>query len=238
MSFSERALAHMASASLDPNLAPIESLKSFLLSEGFTDFMAREMRNPFDPDFHTALEIYNGPNELRQIYMDRRDVLFDIGMKQCRRTTIPLTWKSLRDGATGPSREIIEYLADFGMRNGVVLIHREINREPIFVSVVGDVVNELSQDDLLMVQVICSHFLGLWLADYPASIDDVKELSRRELEILAASSIGLNGKSLEDHLNISSHTMRAHLRSIRQKLGANSMPHAVNIGMRYGLLDS
>ena len=238
MSFSKRALKHLQEASLDPDLDPIESLKTFLMREEFTDFMAREMRNPFDADFDTALEIYNGPEELRNVYMERRDVLFDIGMKKCRRTTVPIKWESLREGALGPSKQIIDDLWDFGMRNGVVMTHREVDRDPIFVSVAGDIAGNMTQDELLMVQVLCSHFMTLWLAKSPKSSFEIEELSPREVEILAASSAGLQGEKIQTALKISPHTLRAHLRNIRRKLQAHSMPHAVQIGIRFGILDT
>lgn len=238
MSFSNRALAHLHAESLNADLDPVASLRRFLESEGFTDFMAREMRNPFDPDFDAALEIYNGPQELRDIYMDRRDVLFDIGMKKARRASVPIRWTDLGQHASGPSKRIIEDLADFGMRDGIVMVHREVDREPVFVSVAGDVAKELSRDDILMVQLLCSHFLTLWLAKNPSSISEIEELSPREVEILAASSAGVNGQNLQNLLKISEHTMRSHLRNIRTKLGARSMPHAVQIAIRFGMLDA
>jgi len=238
MSFSKRALEHLQYASLKKNLNPIESLREFLCREGFSDFMAREMRNPFDPDFHTALEIYNGPHALRDMYMERRDVLFDIGMKKCRRATVPLRWESLRRHAVGPGLRIMNDLEDFGMRNGIVMTHRDVDRAPIFVSLAGDITNDLSDEDILMVQLLCSHFLTLWLSEYPASESELYELSPREIEVLAASSAGVNGEKLQSILGITSHTMRTHLRNIRRKLHARSMPHAVQIGIRFGIVDT
>ena len=237
MSFAERALRNIQATSLKLDIDPLAELKSFLQSEGFTDVMAREMRNPFDPQFHSAIEIYNGPSELRELYFSRRDVLFDIGMKVCRRSTMPIRWDSLRKMAEGRSLEIMNNLADFGMHQGVVMVHREIDREPIFVSLVGEVASEFGHDELLMVQMLCSHYLTLWLAETPSNSYELDELSPREVEILAASGAGVNGSKLQDVLGITEHTMRSHLRSIRRKLRARSMPHAVQIGLRVGILD-
>ena len=72
------------------------------------------------------------------------------------------------------------------------------------------------------------------LSEYVA--DDL--LSAREVQVLQDVAGGNANKMIADHLSISEDTVKAHMRSILSKLGANDRTHAVTIAMRRGFLDS
>jgi DNA-binding NarL/FixJ family response regulator len=72
------------------------------------------------------------------------------------------------------------------------------------------------------------------MAEYAA--DDA--LTAREIEVLQKVSQGSANKIIADRLNISEDTVKAHMKSILSKLGANDRTHAVTIAMRRGFLDS
>ena len=71
------------------------------------------------------------------------------------------------------------------------------------------------------------------MAEYAA--DDA--LTAREIEVLQKVSQGSANKIIADRLNISEDTVKAHMKSILSKLGANDRTHAVTIAMRRGFLD-
>ncbi|WP_257385491.1 response regulator transcription factor [Tahibacter caeni] len=62
-------------------------------------------------------------------------------------------------------------------------------------------------------------------------------LSAREIEILRGVAAGNSNKVVAARLGISEETVKAHMKSILAKLGANDRTHAVTIGLRRGILD-
>jgi DNA-binding NarL/FixJ family response regulator len=62
-------------------------------------------------------------------------------------------------------------------------------------------------------------------------------LTTREIQVLRAVSSGLSNKLIASHLEISLSTVKAHLKSILPKLGANDRTHAVMIALKRGILD-
>jgi len=63
-----------------------------------------------------------------------------------------------------------------------------------------------------------------------------QQLSPRESEILNLLAAGLGNKEIAGQLKISEHTVKFHITSIFNKLGASGQAEAVAIGMRRGLI--
>lgn len=63
------------------------------------------------------------------------------------------------------------------------------------------------------------------------------ELTAREIEILREVAAGNANKIVGDHLQIAEETVKAHMRSILAKLGANDRTHAVTIALKRGIID-
>src|SRR5882672_9299247 len=68
----------------------------------------------------------------------------------------------------------------------------------------------------------------------PAEFHD--ELTEREIQILRKLAEGLGNKQIASNLGISEHTVKFHISSILDKLGASSRTEAVTIGIRMGLV--
>lgn len=62
-------------------------------------------------------------------------------------------------------------------------------------------------------------------------------LTEREIEVLREVAAGNANKIVADHLAISEETVKAHMRSILSKLGANDRTHAVTIALKRGIID-
>jgi DNA-binding NarL/FixJ family response regulator len=62
-------------------------------------------------------------------------------------------------------------------------------------------------------------------------------LTQREVEVLRQVAAGNANKMIADQLAISEETVKAHMRSILSKLGANDRTHAVTIGLKRGIID-
>ena len=63
------------------------------------------------------------------------------------------------------------------------------------------------------------------------------ELTEREIEVLRQVAAGNANKIVADHLAISEETVKAHMRNILLKLGANDRTHAVTIALKRGIID-
>ncbi|MGB2665976.1 MAG: response regulator transcription factor [Candidatus Acidiferrum sp.] len=62
-------------------------------------------------------------------------------------------------------------------------------------------------------------------------------LTEREIEVLRQVAAGNANKVVADHLAISEETVKAHMRSILSKLGANDRTHAVTIALKRGIIE-
>jgi two-component system, NarL family, response regulator len=62
-------------------------------------------------------------------------------------------------------------------------------------------------------------------------------LSPREVEVLRLVAAGNANKRVADALDISEETVKAHVRSILSKLGANDRTHAVTLAVKRGIID-
>src|SRR5262245_45911390 len=62
-------------------------------------------------------------------------------------------------------------------------------------------------------------------------------LSPREVEVLRLVAAGKANKMIADDLGISEETVKAHVRSILSKLGANDRTHAVTLAVKRGIIE-
>ena len=62
-------------------------------------------------------------------------------------------------------------------------------------------------------------------------------LTAREIDVLRLIAQGNANKLIADHLAVTEDTVKAHVRSILSKLGANDRTHAVTIGLRRGIIE-
>ncbi len=62
-------------------------------------------------------------------------------------------------------------------------------------------------------------------------------LTAREIEILQQVAAGNANKMIADNFSISEQTVKAHMRSILSKLGANDRTHAVTIALQRGIIE-
>lgn len=61
-------------------------------------------------------------------------------------------------------------------------------------------------------------------------------LSEREIEVLSSAAAGNSNKRIALHLDISEETVKAHMRTILAKLGANDRTHAVTLALKRGMI--
>jgi DNA-binding NarL/FixJ family response regulator len=75
------------------------------------------------------------------------------------------------------------------------------------------------------------------IASEMAEFAGADSLTAREIQVLQQVATGNANKIIADKLAISEDTVKAHVKSILSKLGANDRTHAVTIAMQRGFLD-
>ena len=74
------------------------------------------------------------------------------------------------------------------------------------------------------------------IASYLADHYSDQRLTAREVDILRQLAGGTRNRDIADRLFISEQTVKAHLKHIMEKLGANDRTQAVAIGVRRGII--
>ena len=74
--------------------------------------------------------------------------------------------------------------------------------------------------------------------DLPLEVEEElsEEITSRETDVLRMLAEGLVNKDIAARLGISEHTVKFHISSILDKLGASTRTEAVTLGIRRGLI--
>jgi NarL family two-component system response regulator YdfI len=119
------------------------------------------------------------------------------------------------------------------LRSGVRAI---LSRE----SDAGDVLSAIyaAYDGLVVLSTATADSLAGVFGDQLAEVDDElsEEITSRETEVLRMLAEGLVNKDIAARLGISEHTVKFHISSILDKLGASTRTEAVTLGIRRGLI--
>jgi NarL family two-component system response regulator YdfI len=93
-------------------------------------------------------------------------------------------------------------------------------------------------DGLVLLNTATAESLAGVYGDQPLEGEDEvsEEITSRETEVLRMLAEGLANKEIAAHLGISEHTVKFHISSILDKLGASTRTEAVTLGIRRGLI--
>lgn len=64
-----------------------------------------------------------------------------------------------------------------------------------------------------------------------------RDLTQREVDIVALAAVGLTNASIGKHLHISPSTVKSHLRTISDKLLTLNRAHTVAVALRTGIIE-
>jgi two-component system, NarL family, response regulator YdfI len=93
-------------------------------------------------------------------------------------------------------------------------------------------------DGLVLLSATTAESLAAVYGDQPLEVEDEfsEEITSRETDVLRMLAEGLVNKDIAAHLGISEHTVKFHISSILDKLGASTRTEAVTLGIRRGLI--
>ena len=93
-------------------------------------------------------------------------------------------------------------------------------------------------DGLVLLSTATAQSLAAVYGDQPLEVEDEvsEEITSRETEVLRMLAEGLVNKEIAARLGVSEHTVKFHISSILDKLGASTRTEAVTMGIRRGLI--
>jgi NarL family two-component system response regulator YdfI len=93
-------------------------------------------------------------------------------------------------------------------------------------------------DGLVLLSIPTAESLAAVYGEHPLEVEDElsEEITSRETDVLRMLAEGLVNKEIAARLGISEHTVKFHISSILDKLGASTRTEAVTLGIRRGLI--
>jgi two-component system, NarL family, response regulator YdfI len=119
------------------------------------------------------------------------------------------------------------------LRSGVrAILSRESDPDDILSAIYA------AYDGLVLLSTATAQSLAGVYGDQPLEIEDEfsEEITSRETDVLRMLAEGLVNKDIAARLGISEHTVKFHISSILDKLGASTRTEAVTLGIRRGLI--
>ena len=119
------------------------------------------------------------------------------------------------------------------LRSGVrAILSRESDPDDILSAIYA------AYDGLVLLNTATAQSLAAVYGDRPLEVEDEfsEEITSRETDVLRMLAEGLVNKDIAARLGISEHTVKFHISSILDKLGASTRTEAVTLGIRRGLI--
>jgi two-component system, NarL family, response regulator YdfI len=119
------------------------------------------------------------------------------------------------------------------LRSGVrAILSRESDPDDVLSAIYA------SYDGLVVLSAPTAESLAALFGDQPLEVEAElsEEITSRETDVLRMLAQGLVNKDIAAGLGISEHTVKFHISSILDKLGASTRTEAVTLGIRRGLI--
>jgi DNA-binding NarL/FixJ family response regulator len=119
------------------------------------------------------------------------------------------------------------------LRSGVrAILSRESDPDDVLSAIYA------SYDGLVLLSTPTAESLAAVYGDQPLEVEAElsEEITSRETDVLRMLAQGLVNKDIAARLGISEHTVKFHISSILDKLGASTRTEAVTLGIRRGLI--
>jgi DNA-binding NarL/FixJ family response regulator len=119
------------------------------------------------------------------------------------------------------------------LRSGVrAVLSRESDTDDILSAIYA------AYDGLVLLNTTAAESLTAIYGDHPFEVDGEpsEEITSRETDVLRMLAEGRVNKDIAARLGISEHTVKFHISSILDKLGASTRTEAVTLGIRRGLI--
>lgn len=200
---------------------------------GFTSSLVTGLPMPHEARWHDHVRHNGWPAGWYLRYNQQRHYRFDPCAERCRNTATPFLWSDLGpQSVDGPASVVMQEAGEFGLRDGLcVPIHLPFSA-PAAVSLAGDIIEVLPETRPILHLLAWHAFHALAGKQDMRSRRQAKPLTKREREILQWAGAGKSAWEISCILSISFHTVNAHLRNARRKMGTANVTHSVVEALR------
>lgn len=213
--------------------------EAFVRDLGFTAIAFGHVVNPArvrldSPDY---FGVHNWPDEWAEAWIEQDFIIHDPVIQYILKNPRPFVWSRAFEYATRFGKQVAEQGARFGLKDGIAIPIRTIDR-PMGCVTLGGTQIDLSPEAFGCLEIASMHAytrLETLLGAAPKS-PALPDLSRRETEVLHWVAEGKSNWEISQILNLSENTVSKHVANAMGKLGAVSRAHAVTVGLRSGIL--
>ncbi|MCA1419509.1 LuxR family transcriptional regulator [Bradyrhizobium sp. BRP23] len=165
-------------------------------------------------------------------------VRHDPSFRHAQQTALPFRW--FKEAPYNPeaeprAQEVIEFLRDFGLVDGIVLPFTTTARRLGHVWFGGPTLDVPKREEPVL-HCMCFYAFERVLQIKGVETSAPVALTSREREVLTRIAIGEKTEQIADAIKLSRSTVLHHLNNCRRKLGAATLAHAVMIAVRMRMI--
>lgn len=213
----------------------LKALQGQLARFGFSDVLITGLPVRQDQHWQRAIVCDGWRQEWYRRYLAEGHFQHDPCVARCRHRAFPFLWSDLQPEFMSPRAKLVmDEARDFAMKDGLCVPIHIPYHGPVAVSAAGERI-ELSPSERPLVEVLClKAFQTICRLEGRLEPERGPTLGQREAEVLQWNAQGKTAGETAIILNVSKFTVQAHLRHIREKLGANNVSRAVTKAMALG----
>lgn len=225
----ERVLKHIrAINSVDSSDATLATFITAVRDYGFEQVMIGQLVNPANVNPKDILFLTTWPEELKDRRRKMMASLHDPIARCTLRTRRPFFWHEATRHASVQARRVVDIMKDYGVSDGLTFPMHSLDSVTGGVSIGAEKI-DVSRDEIAELELICSAaYYKFEALEGPFPYQLMPSLSPREAEVVQLTAAGKTNLDIADILGIAEDTVKKHMVSAREKLGALNRAHAVS----------
>lgn len=225
----ERTLSHIrainAARRTDETLAMVSSA---VADFGFEHLIIGQLVNPLNVPLKDIMFLSTMPSELTRRRLDNVRLVHDPVLKAALRTRRPFRWADAIRNVSRNEMNMVDMMRDYDINDGYMFPMHSLDSVSGGVSLARRAGEHLSANEMAELELICSAaYYKFESLEGPFPYQTMPKLTDREIEVLQLSAAGRTTRDIAEVLGIQEDTVKAHVKSARQRLGALNRTHAV-----------
>lgn len=214
-------------------------MQRYLLRHGFQYWTCVTYARPDTAPPGSVFRIHF-PEPYQRRYLERDYVTVDPVLQHAARSTLPFTWRQLRDSMelSDKQRALFDDAAAAGLAHGITIPAHIMGRRPSSVNIAGmrpDI--ECDQEAMSALHLVAIYYhaalVRLTEDEHPPA-----RLARREREYLSWVALGKSDWAIGRILGVSERSVAKGIERAKLKLGAENRAQAVAIALSLNLIES
>jgi LuxR family transcriptional regulator, quorum-sensing system regulator BjaR1 len=204
----------------------VDSFAAFISKFGFESIALGYLVNPLIPEDEN-FQFSDWPDDWFKQWHDSNYIIHDPIARYALKTRNSFTWREAYDHSTRFGKTILDESRNFGFSDGLAIPIYTPGGVPGCVSIGGHNV-DLSIRERACIELVSVHFYSrLEVISGPRKMQPVRELSRRETDVLQFAASGKTNWEIGTILTLSEYTVREYMTSAMRKLNCVNRAHTV-----------